>query len=111
MTTPPAVVRDGSRAWVDTPLDGPYAMRLRRLGAHWDSDVKRWWVGIAKAAALEDRLSRPLSEDTYTSGFTPPKSQRTAAHPQLNHAASRLRLLHRILDEVAAEVRVPWPGR
>lgn len=57
--TPPTVVRDGSRAWVDAPLDSPYAMRLRRFGAHWDFDSARWWVGIAKAATLEHLLTLP----------------------------------------------------
>jgi hypothetical protein len=58
--TPPTITRDGSRAWVDAPLDSAYAMRLRRFGAHWDFDNARWWVGIAKAAGLENLLKQPL---------------------------------------------------
>ena len=58
--TPPTITRDGSRAWVNAPLDSPYAMRLRRFGAHWDLDSARWWVGVAKATALEHLLTLPL---------------------------------------------------
>jgi hypothetical protein len=62
----PAIVRDGSRAWVDTgagspySADCPYATRIRQFGAHWDHASSRWWVGIAKAAALENLLQQPL---------------------------------------------------
>jgi hypothetical protein len=55
-----AIARDGSRVWIAEPLDSPYAIRLRRFGAHWDFDSSRWWVGITKAAALENLLKHPL---------------------------------------------------
>ena len=58
--TPPPVMREGSRAWVDVPLDSPYATRLRKFGAHWDAASSRWWVGITKADALEQLLALPL---------------------------------------------------
>jgi hypothetical protein len=56
----PAFAREGSRVWIAEPLDSPYAIRLRRFGAHWDFDSSRWWVGITKAAALENLLKHPL---------------------------------------------------
>jgi hypothetical protein len=56
----PTIVRDRTRAWVDVPLDSLYALRLRRFGAHWDFDSARWWVGIAKAHALEHLVGLPL---------------------------------------------------
>ena len=58
--TLPPTVRDGSRVWVDAPLDSPYAMRLRRFSAHWDFYSARWWVGVTKATALEHLLTLPL---------------------------------------------------
>jgi hypothetical protein len=58
----PTVTRDGGRAWVDTPLDSPYATRLQRFGAHFDLASARWWVGIAKADALEQLLTPPLGD-------------------------------------------------
>ncbi|MGO9155886.1 hypothetical protein [Mycobacterium sp.] len=100
---PPTVTRDGGRVWVDVPLDSPYAMRMRRLGAHWDSDVKRWWVGIAKAAALEERLNQPLSEEPYSSFSFPPETGATA-QPRRSTAMPGLARLPRILDAVADEV-------
>ncbi|MGH3633958.1 MAG: ATP-binding protein [Mycobacterium sp.] len=57
--TPPAVVRDGNRASVDTPADSPYTNRLRHFGAHWDPASARWWVGIAKVDGLKQLLTLP----------------------------------------------------
>jgi hypothetical protein len=58
----PTVIRDGNRAIVDVPLQSPYAIRLRRFGAHWDLDTARWWVGTVKAQALEQLMTRPLGD-------------------------------------------------
>lgn len=58
--TTPTMTRDGSRAWVDTPLGSPYTTRLQRFGAHFDPAGSRWWVGIAKANALQQLLMLPL---------------------------------------------------
>ncbi len=65
MTEPqdtPTITHDGSRVWIDAALDSPYATRLRRFGAHWDFDTNRWWVGVAKAKALDSLMARPLGD-------------------------------------------------
>lgn len=31
----------------------PVRERLKRAGCHWDGDRQQWWIGAAKAAAIE----------------------------------------------------------
>ena len=103
---PPTVTRDGSRAWVDAPQVCPYTKRLRRFGANWDPDTGRWWVGRAKADALEHLLSLPLKdegESSSSSSSTPPNNSATPQPPRSTVMPPIAQLRH-ILDEVATEV-------
>jgi hypothetical protein len=76
---PPTITRDGGRAWVDTPLDSPYANRLKRFAAHWEGG--RWWVGIVKADALEQLLKLPLG--SVVDEPEPEPEQQTSAATRL----------------------------
>lgn len=60
------IEQSGSRLYL---VDLPFAAKdeAKRIGCHWDSDRRQWWIGTAKrdaATALVERLNtRPAADD------------------------------------------------
>lgn len=51
------VERVGARVYA---VDAPFAVKdeLKRIGCHWDSGRRQWWIGAKKAAELEALVER-----------------------------------------------------
>lgn len=55
-----AVEREGARLWITLPLGSPAKAGVKRAGAHWHPESKRWWIGVTKSAALDAALAKSL---------------------------------------------------
>lgn len=53
----PIVTVEGRRVYVQTRYGDPVVPVLKRLGAHWEPQTKRWWLTSAKKAEVEAAIA------------------------------------------------------
>lgn len=49
----PTISVEGRRVYIQTRYGDPCVLALKRLGAHWEPQTKRWWLTSAKKAEVE----------------------------------------------------------
>lgn len=49
----PTISVEGRRVYIQTRYGDPCISALKRLGAHWEPQEKRWWLTSAKKAEVE----------------------------------------------------------
>lgn len=49
----PTISVEGRRVYIQTRYGDPCVPALKRLGAHWEPQTKRWWLTSAKKAEVE----------------------------------------------------------
>ncbi|SRR5581483_7428621 len=53
----PIITVEGRRVYIQTRYGDPCVSALKRLGAHWDGESKRWWLTSAKKAEVEKAIA------------------------------------------------------
>ena len=91
-----SVEREGARIWITLPLGSPAKAGVKRIGAHWHPESKRWWIGATKGDALDAALAKAL-----------PRA--IAAHKRADDLAASV--TRRTRDEIAANATTLYVPR
>lgn len=58
----PIITVEGRRVYIQTRYGDPCVPALKRLGAHWDVQTKRWWITSAKKSQVEQAITNTAGQ-------------------------------------------------